>query len=91
MSDPQTPTPEANPEVHEAAASTDSQANRPALRIVKGDLTAEEVAALVAVLSAAGSSEVEESAPFSAWSAPSVTHRAALPAGSPNGWLLSGR
>lgn len=64
---------------------------RPALRIVKGNPTPEEIAALVAVFSAVGGGVEEEPELVSAWAAPASTHRGSLPVGAPNAWVLSGR
>lgn len=64
---------------------------RPALRIVKGNPTPEEIAALVAVFSAVGGDVEEEPELVSAWAAPASTHRGSLPVGAPNAWVLSGR
>lgn len=64
---------------------------RPALRIVKGNPTPEEIAALVAVFSAVGGGVEEEPELVSAWAAPASTHRNPLPVGAPNAWVLSGR
>jgi hypothetical protein len=59
------------------------------LRIVKGDATPEEVAALVAVLAARPAAAVEERVERSAWGRPRP--RTALPAPGPGAWALSGR
>jgi hypothetical protein len=68
-----------------------SESTEPVLRVVKGDPTAEELAAVVAVLSAGRSSQppVEPSAP-SGWSAYWRSVRAPLVAG-PGAWRSSGR
>ena len=70
------------PDVTEAAA-------RPLLRVVKGDPTPEELAALVAVLAARGSSgPAPEVAPLSHWNSPASRLRRPLHAG-PGAWLGS--
>jgi hypothetical protein len=61
----------------------------PVLRIVKGDATPEEVAALVAVLAARPAATAPAPATRSAWARPRP--RAALPAPGPGAWSLSGR
>ncbi|MDF1602977.1 acyl-CoA carboxylase subunit epsilon [Nocardioides sp. YIM 152315] len=60
----------------------------PVLRIVNGDATPEEVAAIVAVLSAAGSPRAAAPRPVAEWSAHHRTVRRALPHG-PGGWRSS--
>lgn len=72
-------------------AVDDAQVKRPTLRIVKGNPTAEEIAALVAVFSAVGGETIEEPELVSAWASPAALHRASLPVGAPNAWVLSGR
>ncbi|MGD9954752.1 MAG: acyl-CoA carboxylase epsilon subunit [Candidatus Nanopelagicales bacterium] len=69
--------------------SGDESTDRPVLRIVRGAPSAEDVAALVAVVAAASASGVERprTAPASAgWAAHQRTVRGALPAG---GWRAS--
>jgi hypothetical protein len=63
----------------------------PALRVVKGDPRAVELAALVAVLAAttAASMKAPTSAP-SMWGHPSAAMRRSLPVG-PDGWRASSR
>jgi hypothetical protein len=59
----------------------------PLLRIVRGDATPEELAALVAVLTARGQGDAEPApAPRSAWGRPQL--RQPLTPG-PGAWLLS--
>ena len=70
--------------------SASEASSKPLLRIVNPDATPEEVAALVAVFAALGSS----SAPTPKrkrpeWSAPARMHRRTLPHG-PGGWRSSG-
>ncbi len=63
---------------------------RPALRIVRGDPTPEELAALVAVLaSRGGDGESEPDAPRSAWGRPGGAVRGA-PSVHPSAWRESG-
>jgi hypothetical protein len=53
--------------------AVDDEPGRPALRIVRGDATPEEVAALVAVLAASsGTEDPAPRRPRSAWSDPAV-------------------
>ncbi|HEX6887596.1 MAG TPA: acyl-CoA carboxylase epsilon subunit [Candidatus Nanopelagicales bacterium] len=63
--------------------------DRPVLRIVHGDPTAEELAAVVAVLAAAATSEADgaTAAEGSHWAAPV---RLLRPAVAPTGWWASG-
>ncbi|HEY2193749.1 MAG TPA: acyl-CoA carboxylase subunit epsilon [Actinomycetospora sp.] len=63
---------------------------RPVLRIVRGDPTPEEVAALTAVLAAAsgGSGEPEDTGPASAWvERESLVRRPLTP--GPDAWRMS--
>jgi len=63
---------------------------QPFLRIVHGDATPEEVAAIVAVLSAVGGgSSAPPRRPRPAWSAPERAVRRTLPHGA-GGWRASG-
>jgi len=59
------------------------------LRIVRGDATPEEVAALVAVLASRGGTTSEEPRTRSQWSRPQP--RAALPAPGPGAWRAAAR
>ena len=62
---------------------------RPLLRIVRGDPSPEEIAALVAVLAATSGGGEEQSPPTpSPWSRPSFAHARPLSAG-PGAWRLS--
>ncbi|WP_110182785.1 acyl-CoA carboxylase subunit epsilon [Nocardioides solisilvae] len=61
----------------------------PLLRVVNPDATPEEVAALVAVLSALGGGEAPAPKPRPRWSAPERLVRRTLPHG-PGGWRASG-
>ena len=72
----------------DAAGSEEVQ--RPTLRVVRGDATAEEVAALVAVLTAAagGEGSLDDGAGRPAWSDPARTVREPLPHG-PSAWRAS--
>ena len=71
-----------------------SEANTPpaqgaALRIVNADATPEEVAAVVAVLSALGGGQPEPTQPRSQWAAPHRGVRRTLPHGR-GAWRSSG-
>ncbi|MDX6220098.1 MAG: Acyl-CoA carboxylase epsilon subunit [Frankiales bacterium] len=59
------------------------------LRVIRGDATPEELAAVVALLAASGGGEApEEPAPPSVWGRPQL--RAPLPAPGPGAWVASG-
>lgn len=66
-----------------------SESAQPVLRVVRGEPTAEELAALVTVLTARAAADVDAgSAPRTQWNAPSRLVRATvLP--SPGGWRAS--
>ena len=66
----------------------DSTEQKPVLRIINGDATSEEVAAVVAVLSALGGSAPAAPRRTPAWSAPHRLVRRTLPHG-PGGWRAS--
>jgi hypothetical protein len=68
-----------------------SGAERPVLRIVRGDATPEEIAALVAVIAAAsgGGAAAPKPTPRSAWADPARRMRTTLPHG-PGAWRCSG-
>jgi hypothetical protein len=61
----------------------------PILRVVNPDATPEEVAAIVAVLSALGGAAPAPRRPVRAWSAPERQVRRTLPHGR-GGWRASG-
>jgi hypothetical protein len=61
---------------------------RPTLRVIKGDATPEEVAALVAVVSALGTAAAEPPRRTPEWSAHHRKVRRTLPHG-PGGWRSS--
>jgi hypothetical protein len=63
--------------------------SRPLLRVVKGDATAEEVAALVAVLAGLGGGEAPARRRVPEWSAHHRRTRASVAHG-PGGWRSSG-
>jgi hypothetical protein len=65
------------------------EAGRPALVVVRGDPTAEEVAALVAVLAARAAAPAPAPAPASEWAAAHRRVRAAHRHG-PGAWRASG-
>jgi hypothetical protein len=66
--------------------SSDAAAARPLLRVVRGDATAEELAALIAVLTARGSAEPDPEPVRSLWARPSL--RQPLTPG-PGAWRAS--
>ena len=63
---------------------------RPVLRIVKGEPTPAEIAALVAVLSARAARADDAGRPMSAYGEPAAGMRAAVRVG-PGAWVASGR
>jgi hypothetical protein len=63
--------------------------DRPVLRVVKGDATPEEVAALVAVIASLGGGEPATPKPRSSWAHPGRAMRPAHHHG-PGGWRSSG-
>ena len=70
--------------------STDQAPTRPVLRVVRGDAGAEELAALVAVLAAAGGAPEEPPAPVrSRWAAREALVRRPVAPG-PGAWRASG-
>jgi hypothetical protein len=62
---------------------------QPVLRIVKGDATSEEVAALVAVIASMNGGVPPKPKPRSSWADPARRMRTALPHG-PGAWRTSG-
>ena len=72
-----------------ATENEPAEPQRPALRIVHGDPTPEEVAALVAVLASAGGGEDAPERRTPEWSAHHRKVRATYPHG-PGGWRSSG-
>ena len=68
------------------------QPQRPLLRVVKGEPTAEELAALTAVVAALSQRRAprRRPTPVGAWGSPVHGHRRALLSG-PGGWQASGR
>jgi len=68
--------------------TTGSDAQAPVLRIVRGDATPEEIAAIVAVLGAVGGAPAPARRPASEWSAHHRAMRRTLPHG-PGGWRSS--
>ena len=73
----------------EAAAPTETQHEQPFLRVVRGDATPEELAALVAVLGSLGPVAAPPQRRRPEWNAPHRLVRRALPQGS-GGWRSSG-
>ncbi|WP_295657624.1 acyl-CoA carboxylase subunit epsilon [uncultured Nocardioides sp.] len=71
------------------ATSSGADEDQPVLRVLTPDATAEEVAALVAVLSALGSDQAPAPKPVPEWSAHHRKVRRTLPHG-PGGWRSSG-
>ena len=69
------------------AAENDEQ--QPVLRVVRGDATPEEIAALVAVIGSLGAPAEPEPKPAPAWSSHHRKVRRTLPHG-PGGWRNSG-
>lgn len=67
----------------------DAAEQRPLLRVIRGDATPEEVAALVAVVAALGAGGAESPRRTPEWSAHHRTMRRSLPHG-PGGWRSSG-
>lgn len=65
------------------------QEGAPLLRVVNADATPEEVAAIVAVLSALGGGEPEAPRPRSQWASPHRSVRRTLPHGR-GAWRASG-
>ena len=69
---------------------TEPEPQQPLLRVITPDATDEEIAALVAVVSAmAAAGDGAEPAPEPVWSAPARMHRPAYPSG-PGAWRASG-
>lgn len=62
--------------------------NPPLLRVVRGNPTPEELAALIAVVTAAAAAGTgaESDDPHSPWGAPAGLHRRPLPAPGPGAW-----
>jgi hypothetical protein len=67
----------------------ETEAARPLLQVINADATPEEVAAIVAVLSALGGGAPAPKRPVPAWSAPQRQVRRTL-ANGPGGWRASG-
>ena len=70
-------------------SALDDVEGAPFLRVVKGDPTPEELAALVAVLASAGGSEPAPPRRTPEWNAPQRMHRVVHRHG-PGGWRSSG-
>jgi len=78
--------------VSEQTTATDATTTAPAapvLRVVNPDATPQEIAAIVAVLSAMGGGEAPKKRVPSQWAAPARTARRHLPHG-PGAWRASG-
>lgn len=70
------------------------QAARPILRVMSGNPTPEELAAIVTVVAVAASSAAETGEPTQAasgWGAPTAMHRQPMPAPGPGAWAQLGR
>jgi len=84
----------ADPTAAERADAGRADGGRPTLRIISGDATDEEIAAILALVSARGAAEIAEQAaarPASVWSAPAGVLRRPRAAGPdrPDGWRTS--
>jgi Acyl-CoA carboxylase epsilon subunit len=67
-----------------------SETDQPVLRVVRGNPTPEEVAALVAVLAAVGGSSVtDETRPARGWSSPAARLRSPAYGTRAGGWRAS--
>ena len=69
-------------------AGSATEAARPLLRIVNGDATAEEIAAIVAVMSSLGGNAAAPAKRRPEWGSPHRQVRRTLPHG-PGGWRAS--
>ena len=74
---------------NESTVGPSAPADRPLLRVVNGDATPEEIAALVAVFASLGSGETPAPRRTPEWSAHHRKVRTTLPHG-PGGWRSSG-
>ncbi|MDN4162317.1 acyl-CoA carboxylase subunit epsilon [Nocardioides abyssi] len=81
-------TPGQQPGQQPGETAAEQEPARPLLRVVSPHATPEEVAALVAVLSAMGGGEAPARAPRPEWSAPHRLVRRTFPHG-PGGWRAS--
>jgi hypothetical protein len=74
------------------AETGDTAPQRPLLRVVRGEPTAEELAALTVVVAAlsSGGRPRRRPTPVGAWASPADAHRRPLQHG-PGGWRASGR
>jgi hypothetical protein len=73
----------------ESSASVEHVETTPLLRVVRGDPTPEELAALVAVVASLGAPPAPAPRRTAVWSAPARLHRVVHPHG-PGGWRASG-
>ena len=73
--------------------ATDAPAAQPLLRVVSGNPTPEELAALVTVIAAASSTDagVDDESDSNGWGSPAAMHRAPMPAPGPDAWRPLGR
>ena len=75
---------------HGSASGGEQEALPPLLRVVRGEPTAEELAALTVVVAAMSQRRARRRpTPVGAWAAFGRTHRRPLPAG-PGGWRAAG-
>ena len=80
-------------EANEDGAVSEASESKPVLRVVKGDLTAEELAALVAVVAARNAAAAQAASrgtrkPRTEWGYPARSHRAPHRVG-PDQWRRS--
>jgi hypothetical protein len=68
--------------------ATAEQPARPLLTVVRGEPSPEQLAALIAVVSARSGGAEQAPAPRSLWGAPAAAHRRPLPSG-PGAWRAS--
>ena len=74
---------------HDVVSPGSTDEPTPFLRVVKGNPTPEELAALVGVLASLGAEEPPATGPTPVWSSPRRLHRVVHPHG-PGGWRSSG-
>ena len=60
------------------------------LRVVRGEPTAEEIAALVTVFATMSGGAADDTVAVAEWSSPERLHRPAVFAGGPDAWWASG-
>ncbi|GAA4677674.1 acyl-CoA carboxylase subunit epsilon [Nocardioides nanhaiensis] len=89
MSDDREPTTDSTPDARPDAQPETTEPQRPVLRVVRGDATPEEVAALLGVVASLGGAAPAPRRPRSSWAHPERLVRRTAPAG-PGGWRASG-